>query len=69
MEGMAKNTWRERYVWGRLDTVLILWELILSVIFVSLGYLTGGAYVRGVGVGLIIAWVTSAIVYLIRKRS
>jgi len=42
---------------------LILLELILSAIFVLVGHLIGSAYFRGVGVGLIISWVTSAIAY------
>ncbi|MFZ0892151.1 MAG: hypothetical protein WB778_06105 [Thermoplasmata archaeon] len=52
----------------RLDVVLILFELVLSAIFVSLSYLTANLYVRGVGVGLVIAWVTSAIAYLFKKK-
>ena len=47
---------------------LILLELILSVIFVVLGHLIGSAYFRGVGVGLIISWVTSVIAYYITER-
>jgi hypothetical protein len=46
---------------GRLDRTLILFELVLSVIFISVDHLTGNMYLRGVGVGLIIAWVTSAL--------
>ena len=53
---------------GRLDTTLILFELILSVIFISVGYLAGSAYFRGVGVGLVIAWVTSALALFIKKE-
>jgi len=53
---------------ARMDIALILLELVLSVIFISVGYLTGNTYFRGVGVGLIIAWVTSAIAYLFKKR-
>ena len=53
---------------GRLDMTLILFELVLSVVFVSLGYLTGNIYLRGVGVGLIIAWVTSAIAHAYKKN-
>jgi len=60
---MDKKSWRERYILGRLATVFILFELVLSVIFISVGYLIGNIYFRGVGVGLIIAWVTSAIAY------
>jgi hypothetical protein len=59
--------WRKK-VLGRLDTTLILFELVLSVIFIPVGYLTGNMYFRGVGVGLMIAWVTSAIAYLYKKN-
>ena len=59
--------WRKPFL-ARLDLTLILFQLILSVIFISVGYLTGNIYFRGVGVGLIIAWVTSAIAYLYKKR-
>ena len=47
---------------------LILLELILSVIFVVLGHLIGSAYFRGIGVGLIISWVTSVIAYYVTER-
>jgi len=47
---------------------LILLELILSVIFVVLGHLIGNAYFRGVGVGLIISWVTSVLAYYVTER-
>ena len=49
----------------RLDTTLILFELILSVIFMLVGHLVGSNYLSGIGVGLIIAWVTSALAYFI----
>lgn len=52
-----------------MDIVLILFELVLSAIFISVSYLTGSLYLRGVGVGLIIAWVTSAIAHFYRKRA
>jgi hypothetical protein len=60
--------WRKPIL-ARLDITLILFELVLSVIFISVGYLTGNPYFRGVGVGLIIAWVTSAIAYLFKRRN
>lgn len=62
-----KSNWR-LWILGRLDTTLILFELVLSVIFISLSYLTGNIYFKGVGVGLIISWVTSALAYLYRKK-
>ncbi|MGB8217760.1 MAG: hypothetical protein WCE94_10715 [Candidatus Methanoperedens sp.] len=53
---------------GRLDTTLILFELVLSVIFILVGHLISSMYLRGIGVGLIISWVTSAIAYLYKKK-
>lgn len=54
----------------KLILALILLELILSVIFFILGHLINNAYVRGVGIGLVIAWVTSALAYfIVRKKS
>jgi hypothetical protein len=47
----------------RLDTTLILFELVLSVIFLLVGHLIRSTYFKGVGVGLIISWVTSALAY------
>jgi hypothetical protein len=60
--------WRKK-VLGRLDATLILFELVLSAIFIPVGYLAGSPYFRGVGVGLMIAWVTSAIAYLYKKKA
>jgi VIT1/CCC1 family predicted Fe2+/Mn2+ transporter len=59
--------WRKSIL-NRLDTTLILFELILSVVFIVVGYLIDNNYIRGVGVGLVIAWVTSAIAYLYKKK-
>ncbi len=67
IKGGDMKEWRKRIL-GRLDMTLILFELILSVIFLSLSYLTSNRYLRGVAVGLIISWVTSAIAYLYRKK-
>ena len=52
----------------RLDMTLILFELVLSVLFSLVGHLTNSMYFRGVGIGLIIAWVTSALAYLYKKK-
>jgi hypothetical protein len=60
--------WRLR-VLGRLDVVLILFELVLSGVFISVSYLTGNIYFRGVGIGLVIAWVTSAVAYVYKIRA
>jgi hypothetical protein len=51
-----------------LVLTLALFELVLSVIFILVGYLIGSMYFRGVGVGLIISWVTSAIAYFITRK-
>ena len=54
----------------KLMLALILLELVLSVILFTIGHLTNNAYIRGVGIGLAIAWVTSGLAYLIvRMRS
>ena len=50
-----------------MDTVLIVFELVLSAIFLLVSYLTGNIYFKGVGIGLAIAWVTSAIALYIKK--
>lgn len=53
----------------RLLQILIVWELAASIILYLVGHLAGNDYIRGVGIGLIIAWVTSALAYLIVKRA
>ncbi len=68
MEKKSIPRWRLR-VLGRLDIVLILFELVLSVIFISVSYLTGSLYFKGVGIGLVIAWVTSAVAVLYRRMA
>jgi hypothetical protein len=62
-----KSSWRSGLL-GRLEMTLTLFELILSVIFILVGHLTSREYFRGVGVGLLIAGVTSAIAYLYKKK-
>ena len=51
----------------RLDITLILFELVLSGIFILVGHLTESIYLRGIGVGLIISWVKSALAYFITR--
>jgi len=63
------RTWRKNLDYATLLLTLILFEFIVSVIMISVGYLTGNAYFRGVGIGLLIAWVTSGIAYLVVRRS
>ena len=43
-------------------------ELVLSMVFLSLSYIWGNVYLRGVGVGLVIAWVTAAVAYFAVRR-
>ena len=67
---MAKRKapeWRRNMVTNYLDVTLIVFELILSALFILIGYHTGNIYFRGVGVGLIIAWVTSGVAYLYKR--
>lgn len=64
-----KNTDKIR-TYATLILTLILFELILSIIFSLVGHLIDSAYIRGVGVGLIISWVTSALGYFyVRKKA
>lgn len=60
--------WRIRLL-RRLDIVLTVFELVLSIVFLSISYVTGNPYLRGVGVGLVIAWVTSAIAHVIKAKA
>jgi hypothetical protein len=60
MGGVDK--WRSTY------TKLVALELVLSVIFIPLGHILGNSYFRGVGVGLLIAWVTGALAYFVVRR-
>ena len=54
---------------GAIDTypklvlALIALELVLGVILYTIGHFRDNAYMRGAGVGLAIAWVTSVIAY------
>jgi hypothetical protein len=61
------DDWRKGIL-SRLDVTLVVFDLVLAVIFIALGYLTGSPYIRGVGVGLVIAGVTGAIAYLYRTQ-
>jgi hypothetical protein len=60
--------WRKGIL-GRLGTTLILFELVLSILFLSASRLLGSDYLKGIGVGLVIAWATSALAYLFKKRT
>ena len=64
------STYRKHLSYETLILTLILFELILSIIFILVGHLIDSAYIRGVGVGLIISWVTSALAYfIVRKKA
>ena len=52
----------------RLDTVLVIFEFVLSMVFLLISYFVKSQYLRGVGVGLMIAWVTGAIAYAVKAR-
>jgi hypothetical protein len=55
--------------WRLTCAKLVILELVLSVIFLLLGHIFGSLYFRGVGVGLLISWVTGALAYfVVRKR-
>lgn len=60
--------WRKNILDHHLIEALIILELVLSAIFLVISYLTGNIYFKGVGIGLVIAWVTSAIAYLYKKK-
>ncbi len=58
------DKWRSTYA------KLVVLEFVLSVIFIPLGHILGSPYFRGVGVGLLIAWVTGALAYfVVRKKA
>ena len=58
---MVKQDWRKRH-WFQ---ALIIFEVVVSVVMLIIGYSTDSGYFRGVGVGLLIAWVTGVIAYAI----
>ena len=58
-----------KYVeWKRVLFYLVLLEFIVSILVLLTGHLTGNAYFRGVGVGLLISWVTGGLAYLINTE-
>ncbi len=60
------SAWRRRWL-QHLEVTLIGFELALSVIFFVVSILAENVYLKGVGIGLTIAWVTSAIAVLFRR--
>ncbi len=61
------QTWRKNILEQHLVEALIVFELVVSVIFLIISYITGNLYFRGVGIGLVIAWITSVIAYLLKR--
>ena len=57
--------WRVKLL-RRLDIVLVIFEFVLSMVFLLISYFVKSQYLRGVGVGLMIAWVTGAIAYAVK---
>ncbi|MEM0150003.1 MAG: hypothetical protein QXW10_03850 [Candidatus Micrarchaeaceae archaeon] len=73
MENVEKKSivlpeWRRKLLEQHLLAALITLELVLSVVFLLVAYFTGNIYFKGVGVGLVISWVTSGIAYLFKKK-
>ena len=47
---------------------MVLLEFVVSIVALLVGHLTGNKYFDGVGVGLLIAWVTGGLAYLINTK-
>lgn len=54
--------------WRSTCAKLVVLEFVLSMIVIPLGHILGNAYFRGVGVGLLISWVTGALAYFVVRR-
>lgn len=54
--------------WKRVLFYLVLLEFVVSIVALLVGHLTGNKYFDGVGVGLLIAWVTGGLAYLINTK-
>ncbi len=67
--GIKVKNMERKSILKRLGTALILFEFVLSVIFFLAGHLADSMYLRGIGIGLVIAWVTSALAYLYKKKA
>jgi hypothetical protein len=68
---LAKGTipeWRLG-VLGQLDVTLTLFDLVLSVLFLAVSFLEGSLYLKGVGIGLLIAGVTGGVACLYRRKA
>ena len=65
---MAKDKVGGTDKWHATYKQLVVLELVLSVIFLSLSYISGNLYFKGVGIGLLISWVTGALAYFVVRR-
>ena len=54
--------------WKKVLSYLVILELVVSIAALLVGHLTGNSYFRGVGIGLLIAWVTGGLAYLINSK-
>ena len=54
--------------WKRVLFYLVLLEFVVSIVALLVGHLTGNKYFDGVGIGLLIAWVTGGLAYLINTK-
>lgn len=54
---MREYTYREALLY------LVILEFVLSTTMLLVGHLRGNRYFKGVGVGLLIAWVTGILAY------
>lgn len=60
--------WRRRAL-RHLDLLLVLLELVLSAVFFAVSVANSSPYFRGVGVGLVIAGVTTGVAAVYRRVS
>ena len=54
--------------WKNLLSYLIILELVTSIGALLAGRIIGNTYLWGVGIGLLIAWVTGGLAYLINSK-
>lgn len=47
---------------------LVVLELVISIAALLVGHLAGNRYFDGVGVGLLISWVTGGLAYLVNTK-
>ena len=54
--------------WKRILLYLVVLELVVSIAALLAGHLMGNRYFDGVGVGLLISWVTGALAYIVNTQ-